>query len=181
MIFTNHGNLLRKSRKTRVMRCENGKSSTRALPCPIRLTRLWSRMHHADQFGTLLASRKTFLISDNSEVLVTGLCKTCARLSVGVDERKKLKKRASSWSLEQARFVQSDRCSQIMVSYPRYHSSDLVWWSLCVQLPGKIVLFYLKPTTPRTCNVFKYTSQISKLFFYQITAQQTTSLHSEPW
>ena len=52
-----------------------------------------------------------------------------------------------------------------MVSYPRYHASDLVWWSLCVQLPGKIVLFYLKPTTPRTCNVFKYTSQISKLFF----------------
>ena len=41
----------------------------------------------------------------------------------------KLKKRASSWCLEQARFVQGDRYSQIMVSYPRYHASDLVWWS----------------------------------------------------
>ena len=47
----------------------------------------------------------------------------CARLLVGVDKRKK---RASSWSLEEARFVQSDRYSQIMVSYLRYHASDLL-------------------------------------------------------
>ena len=36
--------------------------------------------------------------------------------------------------------------------------------NLCLQLAGKIVLFYLKPTTPRTCHVFKYTSQISNGF-----------------
>ena len=138
--------------------------------------------HHADNLGPFSRHGKPSWSVTIVRYWSRG-CKACARLSVGVDERKKLKKRASSWSLEQARFVQGDRCSHIMVSYPRYHASDLVWWSLymCVQLPGKIVLFYLKPTTPRTCHVFKYTSQISKLVFYQITAQQTTSLHSEPW
>ena len=36
---------------------------------------------------------------------------------------------------------------------------------LCLQLPGKIVLFYLEPTTPGTCHVFIYTSKISNWFF----------------
>ena len=33
--------------------------------------------------------------------------------------------------------------------------------SLCLQLPGKTILFYLKPTTSRVYRFFEYTQQIS--------------------